>query len=402
MCCILSDRGVNKDYAPVPALLAVSGLHHYLIREGLRTRISLVLETGEAREVHHFSLLDRLRVQRDQSLPRVRDHRRHDPRGSAGERRSQDGLQELREGRHQGRDQGGLEDGYFGDPELSRRPGVRGGWHSPGHHRPVLHLDAVAGRRHRAVGASPRKCSRAIARRFPIAWSTVTCCPWAATTSGATVASITCSIPRRSIGCRRPFAPAAMPSSRSTRGSSTISRRTSRPCAGCSISSPAMPSRSTRSSRSRPSCKRFKTGAMSYGSISKEAHETLAIAMNRIGGKSNTGEGGEDPDRFIPLPNGDSKNSAIKQVASGRFGVTSEYLVNAPRAADQDGAGRQARRGRPAARHEGVSVDGEDPPHHRRRGIDFAATAPRHLFDRGSRGADPRSEERQPRMRGSA
>jgi glutamate synthase domain-containing protein 2 len=75
--------------------------------------------------------------------------------------------------------------------------------------------------------------------------------------------------------------------------------------------------------------KRFKTGAMSYGSISKEAHEALAIAMNRIGGKSNTGEGGEDPERRIPLPNGDSKNSAIKQVASGRFGVTSEYLVSA-------------------------------------------------------------------------
>ncbi len=75
--------------------------------------------------------------------------------------------------------------------------------------------------------------------------------------------------------------------------------------------------------------KRFKSGAMSLGSISPEAHETLAIAMNRIGGKSNTGEGGEDPARFIPLPNGDSKRSAIKQVASGRFGVTSEYLVNA-------------------------------------------------------------------------
>ncbi len=75
--------------------------------------------------------------------------------------------------------------------------------------------------------------------------------------------------------------------------------------------------------------KRFKTGAMSYGSISQEAHETLAIAMNRIGGKSNTGEGGEDSERFIPMENGDSKRSAIKQVASGRFGVTSEYLVNA-------------------------------------------------------------------------
>ncbi len=75
--------------------------------------------------------------------------------------------------------------------------------------------------------------------------------------------------------------------------------------------------------------KRFKTGAMSYGSISREAHETLAIAMNRIGGRSNTGEGGEDPERYVPLPNGDSRNSAIKQVASGRFGVTSNYLVNA-------------------------------------------------------------------------
>ena len=74
--------------------------------------------------------------------------------------------------------------------------------------------------------------------------------------------------------------------------------------------------------------KRFKTGAMSYGSISKEAHETLAIAMNRIGGKSNTGEGGEEIERFTPDENGDSRRSAIKQVASGRFGVTSFYLAN--------------------------------------------------------------------------
>ena len=75
--------------------------------------------------------------------------------------------------------------------------------------------------------------------------------------------------------------------------------------------------------------KRFATGAMSFGSISREAHTTLAIAMNRIGGKSNTGEGGEESDRYKPLPNGDSERSAIKQVASGRFGVTTEYLVNA-------------------------------------------------------------------------
>ncbi|MFL6559680.1 MAG: glutamate synthase-related protein, partial [Bacillus sp. (in: firmicutes)] len=76
-------------------------------------------------------------------------------------------------------------------------------------------------------------------------------------------------------------------------------------------------------------CKRFKTGAMSYGSISSEAHESLAIAMNKIGAKSNSGEGGEDPNRFTPDPNGDLRRSAIKQVASGRFGVNSHYLVNA-------------------------------------------------------------------------
>src|SRR5262249_5499039 len=75
--------------------------------------------------------------------------------------------------------------------------------------------------------------------------------------------------------------------------------------------------------------KRFKTGAMSFGSISKEAHENVAIAMNRLGAGSNTGEGGEAPARYVPDPNGDSRRSAIKQVASGRFGVTSYYLVNA-------------------------------------------------------------------------
>ena len=99
--------------------------------------------------------------------------------------------------------------------------------------------------------------------------------------------------------------------------------------------------------------KRFATGAMSFGSISREAHTTLAVAMNRIGGKSNTGEGGEEADRFAPMANGDSMRSAIKQVASGRFGVTAEYLANSDDDPDQDGAGRQARRGRPASRPQG-------------------------------------------------
>ena len=141
--------------------------------------------------------------------------------------------------------------------------------------------------------------------------------------------------------------------------------------------------------------KRFATGAMSFGSISKEAHETLAIAMNRIGGKSNTGEGGEDEARFKPDANGDLRRSAIKQVASARFGVTTQLPGERRRAADQDGAGREARRRRPAAGPQGGRGDRAGAPLDPGRGADFAAAAPRHLFDRRSGAADLRSEERQ-------
>ncbi len=101
--------------------------------------------------------------------------------------------------------------------------------------------------------------------------------------------------------------------------------------------------------------KRFKTGAMSYGSISKEAHETLAIAMNRIGGKSNTGEGGEDPERYVPLANGDSKNQRHQAGRLRPLRRDQPLPGQRPGTADQDGAGRQARRRRPAARQEGLS-----------------------------------------------
>ncbi len=141
--------------------------------------------------------------------------------------------------------------------------------------------------------------------------------------------------------------------------------------------------------------KRFATGAMSFGSISREAHTTLAIAMNRIGGKSNTGEGGEESDRYKPLPNGDSERSAIKQVASGRFGVTTEYLVNA-----DDIQIKMAQGAKPG---EGGQLPGpQGGPQHRPRALldagcrpDLAAAASRHLLDRGSGAAHPRPEERQ-------
>jgi glutamate synthase (NADPH) large chain len=127
--------------------------------------------------------------------------------------------------------------------------------------------------------------------------------------------------------------------------------------------------------------KRFATGAMSYGSISREAHTTLAIAMNRIGGKSNTGEGGEESDRYVPMANGDSMRSAIKQVASGRFGVTTEYLVNSDM--------MQIKMAQGAKPGEGGQLPGHK--------VDAtSASTSRHLFDRRFGAADLRSQKRKP------
>ena len=155
-------------------------------------------------------------------------------------------------------------------------------------------------------------------------------------------------------------------------------RRAARRCAACSLprSAGRRRCRSTRSSRRTEIVKRFATGAMSLGSLSREAHETLAIAMNRIGGRSNTGEGGEDPARYIADPNGDSRRSAIKQVASGRFGVTSHYLVNADElqikiaqgAKPGEGGQLPGPQGRPLHRERAPPTPGvgliSPPPHH--------------------------------------
>ena len=142
--------------------------------------------------------------------------------------------------------------------------------------------------------------------------------------------------------------------------------------------------------------KRFATGAMSYGSISQEAHETLAIAMNRLGGKSNTGEGGEDPARYTPRR---QRRLAPQRDQAGRVGALRRHQRiprQRRRAADQDGAGGEARRRRPAAGPQGLSVDREGAPLDAGRGADFAAAASRHLLDRGPRAAHSRPEEREP------
>ena len=147
---ILSDRGVNKEFAAIPSLLAVSGLHHYLIRQGLRMKVSLALETGDAREVHHFALLIGLRLLGHQPVPRLRNSRRHDPRRDAAGRRAQARLQELREGRGQRRGEGHVQDGHLGRAELSRRAGVRSRGPAPGRHRRILLRHGLARRRRRA------------------------------------------------------------------------------------------------------------------------------------------------------------------------------------------------------------------------------------------------------------
>ena len=128
--------------------------------------------------------------------------------------------------------------------------------------------------------------------------------------------------------------------------------------------------------------KRFATGAMSFGSISREAHTTLAIAMNRIGGKSNTGEGGEEADRFVPMANGNSMRSAIKQVASGRFGVTTEYLVNSDMMQIKMAQGAKPGEGGQLPGHKVDSGHRPGAPLHPRCRPHLATAAPRHLFHR--------------------
>ena len=264
----------------------------------------------------------------------------------------------------------------------TRRAGVRGDRPRPGARRRVLHRHRQPPRRHRprrARGRGRRRATRSPTPSGPTSAPTATSSS-AASTSGAARASTTCSTRRRCSSCSTPPAPSATTSSRSTRRWSTTSRRAWPRCAACST----LPRRrarrrcrSTRSSRSSEIVKRFATGAMSYGSISKEAHETLAIAMNRIGGKSNTGEGGEDADRYAPDANGDLRRSAIKQVASGRFGVTSRVPRERRRPADQDGPGRQAGRGRPAARATRCTR-GSPRPGTRRPGVGLISPPPHH------------------------
>ncbi|MDB6094962.1 MAG: hypothetical protein JWM32_2524 [Verrucomicrobia bacterium] len=325
---ILSDRGVSREFAPIPALLALAGLHHYLIREGLRTRVSLVVETGEAREVHHFSLL--IGYGASAINPYVAFETIDDM---------------IREGSLTGIDhktacKNMVKAASKGVIKVMSKMGIsaiqsyRGAqvFEALGLRQDVIdHYFTWTASRVGGIGLDV--IAQEVLARHHLAYPE-------RQVDGQTL-PVGGIYQWRAEGESHLFTPESIHHlQKATRTGSyaafknftkLINEQGANLCTLRSLlefkASTAIPIEEVESVETI--VKRFKTGAMSYGSISKEAHETLAIAMNRLGGKSNTGEGGEDPERFNPLPNGDSKNSAIMQVASGRFGVTSEYLASA-------------------------------------------------------------------------
>ena len=327
---ILSDRGVDADHAPLPALLATAGLHHHLVRTRQRTKVGLVVETGEAREVHHFALLIGYGA------------------GAVNPWLALDAVREMVA-------DGSLESGIpYAEAEANvlkaLNKGVvkvmsKMGISTVQSYRGAQIFEAVGlnedlidryftGTVSRISGAGLEQIAAETlarhARAFPERDGGLAGVDWGGQYQWRhdgehhlfnpdTIFKLQHATRAGRRDVFREYTALVNDQSRNMatlRGLMELrSDRGPIPIAEVEPAASIFP--------------RFATGAMSFGSISAEAHETLAIAMNRIGGKSNTGEGGEDARRFTPDANGDLRRSAIKQVASGRFGVTSEYLVNA-------------------------------------------------------------------------
>ncbi len=326
---ILSDRGVNKGLAAIPALLATAGVHHHMIRTGTRTQIGLVLESGEPREVHHFAVLIGYGIEAVNPYLALESLGDMTGKGHLPEMQHETAIKNFIKAVNKGLiktmskmgistvqsyrgaqifEAIGLNkefvDQYFtwtasriggiGLEEIAKEVSIR--HHNAFPERPSKRPDLDWGGEYqwRRDGEYHLFNPETV---FKLQHST---------RSGQykLFKEYTCKVDNQNENLA-----------------------TLRGLFKFRFAKDPIPVEDVEPIESI--MKRFSTGAMSYGSISKPAHETLAIAMNRIGGKSNTGEGGEDPNRFIPDENGDSRRSAIKQVASGRFGVTSEYLVNA-------------------------------------------------------------------------
>jgi glutamate synthase (ferredoxin) len=325
---ILSDRGINKENAPIPALLAVSGLHHHLIREGTRTRVGLVLESGEPREVHHFSLL--IGYGAGAINPYLAFETLDDM--------IRQGL--LRDIKHKEACKNFVKAAVKGVVKVISKMGIstiqsyRGAqiFEALGLNQKLVdkYFTWTASR---VEGIGLDGLAKDVLSRHSYAFPD-------RQVNGHTL-DVGGHYQWRAEGEVHLFSPQTVHKlQRAVRNteykvfkeySALVDDQTKRHCTlrGLLEFKPGQGIPIDQVESVDDIVKRFKTGAMSYGSISKEAHESLAIAMNRLGGKSNTGEGGEDPARYVKDANGDSRNSAIKQVASGRFGVTSEYLVSA-------------------------------------------------------------------------
>ncbi len=327
---ILSDRGISEKQAAIPALLAMSGLHHHLVANGTRTQVGLVLESGEPREVHHFALLagygagavnpylvfesieDIVQRQNLTGIDVQKAIKHYVKAAVKGivKTMSKMGISTIQSYRGaQIFEAVGLNsevvDTYF-KWTASRIEGID----LAGIAREVeeRHRRAYPGREFRDEVLDPGGVYkwRHDGEHHAFNPTTIHLLQHACRTGNMDVFrkySDSVNDQSKKLATLRGLIDFEFPENG------------------------GIPIEQVESVESI--MKRFKTGAMSYGSISSEAHETLAVAMNRIGGKSNTGEGGEDPERYKVLPNGDSKNSAIKQVASGRFGVTSYYLSQA-------------------------------------------------------------------------
>ena len=332
---ILSDRGVDARHAPIPSLLATAGVHHHLVREGTRTRCGLLVETGDAREVHHMALLlgygagavnPYLAFESLDDL--IRDGLQPDRDARSYHDAIANYVRALNKGVLKVMSKMGIStlQSYCG-AQIFEAVGLDHGFVEK-------YFTSTASR---IGGVGLDEIAEEVRLRHARAFG-----PRSTDGPGDDRLDAGGEYQWRRDGEIHLFNPETVfklqHATRSGQYSifkeyTTLVDNQSAARATLRGLFALLPAREpvpfAEVEPVEAIVRRFSTGAMSYGSISQEAHETLAIAMNRIGGKSNTGEGGEDPSRNVPDVNGDSRRSAIKQVASGRFGVTSEYLVSA-------------------------------------------------------------------------
>jgi len=325
---ILSDRGVDREHAAIPALLALAGVHHHLVRQGTRTRVGLVVESGEPREIHHFALLIGYgagAVNPYLALETLADMTRQGLlTGVSAEEAQAHYIKAAMKGVVKVMSKMGIctVDGYRGaqifealglEQELVDRYFNGTSSRVSGAGMEVIEEETL--RRHRAAFAQRGTSSDVLDAGGQYQWRS----------DGEYHNFNPLTVHNLQVACRTGSYSAFQ------EYSAQINDPAKTPVVLRHLLqfAPSQPVPIDEVEPVEEICKRFKTGAMSYGSISPEAHEALAIAMNRIGGKSNSGEGGEDPARYLPNENGDLRSSAIKQVASGRFGVTSFYLNHA-------------------------------------------------------------------------